>query len=225
MAESLSRLSLRDAKQSAESAKQQLGAAKGKADGTGVAQGNLDQAERELSQQQAWVEELLQKAHERASAKSKEALERSSKREGELAERAQNISGRGRHGEAALPGEVAEALDRAEGLMREAAQQLSDGNGDKALALQREAQRLLDQNDDDGKNDEPKEEEKDSDKSPQKDGQSAEHGNMAQDAGVPGRGKNQKAEEFRKRVLEGLAKDKGGKLGPAVKRYAEGLLK
>jgi len=26
-------------------------------------------------------------------------------------------------------------------------------------------------------------------------------------------------------VLEGLARDKGGRLGPAVKRYAEGLLK
>jgi len=30
-----------------------------------------------------------------------------------MAERAQNISGRGSHGEAALPGEVADALDRA----------------------------------------------------------------------------------------------------------------
>jgi hypothetical protein len=48
---------------------------------------------------------------------------------------------------------------------------------------------------------------------------------MRQDAGVPGRDKNEKAEAFRKRVLEGLARDKGGRLGPAVKRYAEGLLK
>ncbi len=225
MAESLSRLSLKDAKQSADSAKQQLGTANSRSDGGNVSPGAIERATRELEKQGAWVEELLKKARERESERAKEALERSGKREQEMAERAQNISGRGSHGEAALPGEVAEALDRAEGLMREAAQQLSNGNGEKALELQREAQRLLDQNDDDAKNDEPKDDGKESEKSSPKDGHEGERGSMAQDAGVPGRGKNQKAEEFRKRVLEGLSRDKGGKLGPAVKRYAEGLLK
>jgi hypothetical protein len=225
MAESLSRLSLKDAKQSADSAKQQLGTANSRSDGGNVSKGAIERAERELAKQGEWVEELLKKARERKSARAKEALERSGKREQELAERAQNISGRGSHGEAALPGEVAEALDRAEGLMREAAQQLSQGNGDKALELQREAQRLLDQNDDDAKNDEPKDGGKDADQPPPKDGHDSERGSMSQEAGVPGRGKNQKAEDFRKRVLEGLSRDKGGKLGPAVKRYAEGLLK
>ncbi|RYZ05519.1 MAG: DUF4175 family protein [Myxococcales bacterium] len=225
MAESLSRLSLKDAKQSADSAKQQLGTANSRSDGGDVSKRAIERAERELSKQGAWVEELLKKSRERESARAKESLERSGKREQELAERAQNISGRGSHGEAALPGEVAEALDRAEGLMREAAQQLGGGNGEKALELQREAQRLLDQNDDDAKNDEPKDGGKDADQPPPKDGHESERGSMSQDAGVPGRGKNQKAEEFRRRVLEGLSRDKGGKLGPAVKRYAEGLLK
>jgi hypothetical protein len=225
MAESLSRLSLKDAKQSADSAKQQLGNANSRRDGGDVPQSGIERAERELSKQGAWVEELLKKARERESARAKEALERSGKREQELAERAQNISGRGSHGEAALPGEVADALDRAEGLMREAAQQLERGNGERALELQREAQRLLDQNDDDAKNDEPKDGGKDAEQASPKDGHDTERGSMAQDAGVPGRGKNQKAEEFRRRVLEGLSRDKGGKLGPAVKRYAEGLLK
>lgn len=225
MAESLSRLSLKDAKQSADSAKHQLGTASSRSDGGDVPSGALERAERELAKQASWVDELLQKARERESAKAKEALERSGKREQELAERAQNLSGRGSHGEAALPGEVAEALDRAEGLMREAAQQLSNGNGEKALELQREAQRLLDQNDDDAKNDEPKDGGKDGESSSPQKGHDSERGSMAQDAGVPGRDKNQKAEDFRRRVLEGLARDKGGKLGPAVKRYAEGLLK
>jgi hypothetical protein len=225
MAESLSRLSLKDAKQSADSAKQQLGTANSRSDGGGVSQNAIERAERELEKQGAWMEELLRKARERESARAKDSLSRSGKREQEMAERAQNISGRGSHGEAALPGEVAEALDRAEGLMREASQQLSNGNGEKALELQREAQRLLDQNDDDAKNDEPKDQGKDSEKSSPKDGHDADRGSMAQDAGVPGRAKNEKAEEFRKRVLEGLSRDKGGKLGPAVKRYAEGLLK
>ncbi len=222
-AESLARLSLKDAKQSAESAKQQLSSAKQKNDGSQVSSDAIQRAEQELNKQRAWIDELLQKAHERESARAKEALGHSGKREQEMAERAQNISGRGSHGEAALPGEVAQALDRAEGLMREAAQELSNGKGEHALSLQREAQRLLDQQDD-NKSDEPKDE-------PQE-GQPEKHGNhdqdkgdMRTDAGVPGRDKNQKTEAFRKRVLEGLARDKGGRLGPAVKRYAEGLLK
>ncbi|HYP90173.1 MAG TPA: DUF4175 domain-containing protein, partial [Polyangiaceae bacterium] len=224
MAESLARLSLKEAKQSAESAKQQLSIAKSAS--SGVSPDALQQAEQELKKQQAWVDDLLQKAGERQSARAKEQLERSGKREQEMAERAQNISGRGSHGEAALPSEVADALDRAEGLMREAAQELSNGRGERALALQRDAQRLLDQQDDDGKSDQPKDEpQKDGEPSKKSDGKDADHGDMSQEAGVPGRAKNQRAEEFRKRVLEGLARDKGGRLGPAVKRYAEGLLK
>jgi hypothetical protein len=56
-------------------------------------------------------------------------------------------------------------------------------------------------------------------------GRDRERPDMSQRADVPGRMKNQRAEAFRKRVLEGLARDKGGRLGPAVKRYTEGLLK
>ena len=184
----------------------------------------MQRAEQELTKQSAWIDDLLKKARERESERAKEALERAGKREHEMAERAQNISGRGSHGEAALPGEVAQALDRAEGLMREAAQELANGHGERALSLQREAQRLLDQQDDDGKGDEPKDEPKDDQQEP-KGQQGKDHGDMRQDAGVPGRDKNEKTEAFRKRVLEGLARDKGGRLGPAVKRYAEGLLK
>ena len=224
MAESLARLSLKDAKQSADSAKQQLKSAQQGSDGSSFSPEALQRAEQELAKQSAWIDDLLKKAHERESERAKEALERSGKREQEMAERAQNISGRGSHGEAALPGEIAQALDRAEGLMREAAQELANGHGERALSLQREAQRLLDQQDDDGKGDEPKDEPKDDQQEP-KGQQGKEHGDMSQEAGVPGRDKNEKTEAFRKRVLEGLARDKGGRLGPAVKRYAEGLLK
>jgi hypothetical protein len=224
MAESLSRLSLKDAKQSADSARQQLKSARSSNDGS-VSQDALRRAEEELEKQQAWVEELLKKALERQSERAKEALERSGKREHEMAERAQNLSGRGSHGEAALPGEVAEALDRAEGLMREAAQELSNGHGERALQLQRDAQRLLDQQEDDEKQGQQPQEQEQGEPQRSKGDKHGEGEDMAQDAGVPGRAKNQKAEEFRKRVLEGLSKDKGGRLSPAVKRYAEGLLK
>jgi hypothetical protein len=229
MAESLSRLSLKEAKSSADSAKQQLSTAKSRADGSSISPEALERAEQELEKQRAWVDDLLKKAREREQERAKDALNHSGKREQELAERAQNISGRGSHGEAALPGEVAEALDRAEALMREAAQELNNGHGERGLELQQKAQRLLDQQGDDPKSDDGKDGEKGDephDSEPKKDqGHDSDKGNMAQDAGVPGRAKNQKAEEFRKRVLEGLSRDKGGRLGPAVKRYAEGLLK
>jgi hypothetical protein len=222
MAESMSRLSLKEAKQSADSAKQQLGAAKQR-ENPDVSPDAVSRAEQELDKQLKWVEDLLKKARERESERAKEALERSSKREQELAERAQNLSGRGSHGEAALPGEVAEALDRAEGLMRDAARELAEGRGEQGLELQRRAQRLLDQQDDDREqNQEPEESEGDE---PKNEGRDKDRADMSQRADVPGRVKNQRAEAFRKRVLEGLARDKGGRLGPVVKRYTEGLLK
>jgi hypothetical protein len=223
MAESLSRLALKDARQSAESAKQQLKSAKPRADGGSISPEDLQRAEQELDKQRAWLDELLRKAQERELEHAKDALEKSGKREQEMAERAQNISGRGSHGEAALPGEVADALDRAEGLMREAAQELANGRGEHGLSLQRDAQRLLDQQNDDKPNDEPKDDAEGRDVPP--DAHDRDHGEMNQNAGVPGRAKSQRTEQFRKRVLEGLARDKGGRLGPAVKRYAEGLLK
>jgi hypothetical protein len=225
MAESLSRLALKNAKQSADSAKQQLSGAKAGAGGSRVDSSNIEHAEKELEKQRAWVEDLLKKARERESERNKDALQRSGKREQELAERAQNISGRGSHGEAALPGEVVDALDRAEGLMREAAQELSNGHGERGLELQQQAQRLLDQQDDEQKSDEPKDGDQQHESEKAKREGHEDKGDMAENACVPERAKNRRAEEFRKRVLDGLSKDKGGKLSPAVKRYAEGLLK
>jgi hypothetical protein len=219
MAESLSRLSLKDAQRSAKSAQQRLGGARQGAGDSSVSPEDVARAEQEVAKQLAWVEEMLNKARKRTEARDREALERSAKREQELAERAQNLSGRGSHGEAALSGEDAEALERAEGLMRDAARELSQGRGENALDLQRQAQRLLDR-----QNDEERPEEREPD--PRSDADEfAERGEAGGPVAVPGRDKNERAEEFRKRVLEGLSKDQGGKLRPAVKRYAEGLLK
>jgi len=89
MAESLSRLALKDAKQSAESAKQQLKTAKPRSDGSSVSPEDLERAEQELDKQRAWVDDLLKKAQERESERAKEALGKSAKREQEMAERAQ----------------------------------------------------------------------------------------------------------------------------------------
>ncbi len=232
MAESVARLGLsasgfaqrvKEAKQSAASAKGQLGGARQAPGSAGVSSEALNQAEAELDRQLAWLDELAQKAQGSTDARSKDAMEQAGKREQSFAERAQNLSGRGSHGEAALPSEVAEALDRAEGLMREAARELQLGRGERGLELQREAQRWLDRDSDDGKADKGDESEQDGQESEaeQKDGNG---GRMRTDAGVPGKDKNRRADDFRERVLKGLSRDKGGRLSPAVKRYAEGLL-
>jgi len=42
---------------------------------------------------------------------------------------------------------------------------------------------------------------------------------------VPAPDDRARAEEFRRRVLEGLAAEKSERLSPAVRRYAEGLLR
>jgi hypothetical protein len=170
----------------------------------------------------AWVEEQLQKVRERSEAKAKQSLERAGQREQELAQRAQNLSGRGSHGEAALSAEDAEALERAEGLMRDAARELANGRGEKGLELQRQAQRLLERQDDEERS-EPEPGQKPDDPGASE-GELDGRSNNGQ-VKVPEKEKNERAEEFRRRVLRGLSKDQGGKLGPAVKRYAEGLLK
>jgi hypothetical protein len=141
-----------------------------------------------------------------------------------LAERAGNLSGRGNHGEIALPEDLAEALGKAEGLMRDAAKELGAGHGEQGLSLQRDAQRLLEQTnsgqsgsgDSDDKDQSPAQSPKDSGGSKGK--------AMRTDADVPKADGTGHADDFRRRVLEGLSKEKSGRLSDAVKRYAEGLL-
>jgi hypothetical protein len=106
--------------------------------------------------------------------------------------------------------------------MREAARALGQGKGERGLQLQREAQRLLERSSTGQTSD-------DEDKSPNDPSRAKPRGDDGReirtggDVPEPGDGKN--AEAFRQRVLEGLGKTKNGRLGPAVKRYAEGLLR
>jgi hypothetical protein len=119
---------------------------------------------------------------------------------------------------------LADALGKAEGLMRDAAKELGVGHGEQGLSLQRDAQRLLEQTnsgqsgsgESDGK-----------DQSPQptpKDSSSSKGKQMRTDADVPRADAANRADDFRRRVLDGLSKQKSGRLTDAVRRYAEGLL-
>jgi hypothetical protein len=141
-----------------------------------------------------------------------------------LAERAANLSGRGNHGEIALPQDLADALGKAEGLMRDAAKELAAGHGEQGLSLQRDAQRLLEQTNS-GQSGSGDSDGKDQAHQPApKDSSSSKGKQMRTDADVPRADAVSHAEDFRRRVLDGLSKQKSGRLSDAVRRYAEGLL-
>ena len=228
MAQNLARLALKDAVESGRHARSELSDAAARAKNQnafeGLDESALAEARAELDRDLAWAEQSLSRAEKSASEKAQAGLQDSSGRERSLAERAANLSGRGNHGEIALPEDLAEALGKAEGLMRDASKELSAGHGEQGLSLQRDAQRLLEQTnsgqsgsgDSDGKDQEPQQSPKDSSSSKGK--------QMRTDADVPRADAASHADDFRRRVLEGLSKQKGGRLSDAVRRYAEGLL-
>ncbi len=174
----------------------------------------LERALDEVKDHLQWATEqrdVRQKLKEQAA---KVALSEVSKSELELGERARRLAAEGGD-KAQLPEQARQKLAAAEELMRQAAQHLDSGRGQVGLNLQRQAQRLLEDSQP-GQTSEPP---------GQKAGQ-AEGGKSSGFGGeVPVEERRRQAEDFRRRVLEGLAKSEGGKLGPAVKRYAEGLLR
>ena len=224
MAQRLERLMLKDSVESGRSARSLLDEAKQKAQGSPEAnlpdEAALDRASRELAEQLAWAEQALAKLRQKAEERARDALRNSGQKEQDLARRAGNLAGRGAHGDANLPEDMVDQLERAESVMREAARALEEGRGERGVELQREAQRLLEQSDRgqlDQEDDRGRQEERGN-----KDDVNGKQ--MRTDADVPRPDDRKAAEEFRKRVLEGLGQGKGQRLSPAVQRYAEGLL-
>jgi hypothetical protein len=224
----MARMALKDAVESGRHARSELADAAKRANGSSAFEAlddaALREARAELERDLAWAEQSLARAQKSAAEKAEAGLSESSGRERALAERAANLSGRGNHGEIALPQDLADALGKAEGLMRDAAKELGAGHGEQGLSLQRDAQRLLEQTNSgqsgsgegDGK-----------DQSPQptpKDSSSSKGKQMRTDADVPRADAANRADDFRRRVLDGLSKQKSGRLTDAVRRYAEGLL-
>ena len=227
MAQSLARLSLKDAVESGRHARSELeDAAKRRKNSNAfevLDEAALGEARAELDRALAWAEQSLARAEKSAAEKAQVGLQDSSGRERALSDRAANLAGRGNHGEIALPEDLADALSKAEGLMRDAAKELGAGHGEQGLSLQRDAQRLLEQTnsgqsgsgDSEGKDQQPQPSAKDSSSSKGK--------QMRTEADVP-RAEGGLADDFRRRVLEGLSKEQSGRLSDAVRRYAEGLL-
>lgn len=224
MAQNLERLSLSGAVETGNSARALLEQARSLAkDGSRPSnwldEESVTRAEKELAEQLAWAEQALERMRQRAAARAEKDLAEAGARENALAERAEDLAGRGARGEARMPEEVEDALERAASIMREAARELAAGRGQAGLELEREAQRLLERSSSGRTLDE-------GDARPH-DGRNARGENgreMATDGDVPRADEAQRAAEFRKRVLEGLAKERRGRLDPAVERYAEGLL-
>lgn len=227
MAQSLARLSLKDAVESGRHARSELADAEKRSKSASAYEAidpaTLADARTELERALGWAEQALERAQKSAAEKAQAGLQDSSGRERSLAERAGNLAGRGNHGEISLPEDLADALSKAEGLMRDAAKELGAGHGEPGLSLQRDAQRLLEQTnsgqngsgDNEGKQQQPQPSSRDSSSSKGKE--------MRTDADVP-RAEGGLADDFRRRVLEGLSKQGSGRLSDAVRRYAEGLL-
>ncbi|KYF79826.1 hypothetical protein BE17_34105 [Sorangium cellulosum] len=170
------------------------------------------EAQQALADELAWAEEALRKLRQAASERAREGLERSSQREGSLADRARDLRKRGERGDGRMPEEMLERLDDAEQAMRDAQRSLSEGDGEQGSERQRDAQRLLEMS-------------RSEDQGQEGDGDQEGDRDMARKADIPDKDKHKGPEEFRRRVLEGLGGTSEPRLREAVKRYAEGLLK
>jgi hypothetical protein len=223
MAQELEGLKLEQAAESARRALSALSDARAKSEGHGYFQGQLDRARAVIEEHQRWLQEQLEAQRQQARERTRNLLQGPTQLENELANKAQELSRRGDDANSPLPGDVTERLRQAEQLMQQAARELGRGEGQAGLSLQREAQRLL-ESADQGKTSDS--EQSQDDKQQQEAGDEDGNGRAGGFSGdVPKAEQQNKAEEFRKRVLRSLGDSSEGHLAPAVKRYAEGLLR
>jgi hypothetical protein len=219
MAEGLERGSLRDALEAGKVAERALQeAARSAADEGRWDNERLERTARDaaakLGPEVRWLEQALEAARQKARQKTN--VGGAGEREGKLAERAGEVGAKGRSASGALPEQTLELLREAERHMRDASQQLERGEAEAGLARQREAQRLLDmarsaRDEDEGQ--------------PGEKGQGPNKGSPSGTTPIPKAGEGKGPEEFRRRVLEGLGRGGDPRLRPAVKRYAERLLR
>jgi hypothetical protein len=178
-----------------------------------------DAARLAVEEQLAWVESQLEAARSAARERARSALSAPAQLEERLAGTAASLARRGENEKTPLPSDVTERLRQADQLMRQAARELSNGDGEAGLELQRQAQRLLESADRGKTSDEPSEQQRGEGKEDDDSGRLPGFGGE-----VPGAADQNKAEQFRRRVLESLG-DGSGRFAPAIKRYAEGLLR
>jgi hypothetical protein len=175
----------------------------------------VEESRRQMDAEVKWAEEKLDELRKRAARRAAPELKDHGDAEGKLAERARDLAKKGRDQEA--PPAALDALHEAEQAANEAAQALKEGNADRGLKKQREAQQRLEMARD-ALGDEGGEREGEP-------GSDSER-RMARDhTEIPKADAHKGPEEFRKRVIKGLGQPSSGKYRDAVKRYAEGLLR
>jgi hypothetical protein len=186
-------------------------------DPNGAAQKRLQTAHRKLDAEQQWVQGWLEALRRRAAERARKQLEEGGEDEGKLADRARDLGDRGRD-KGTLPQGAIESIEDAERAARQAADALRQGNADRGIERQREAQRNLEaasqslqQGDEEDKSNRPE-------------GSEGERGGEGGEFQLP-KTNYRGPEEFRRRVMQGLAKPASGDLKDAVRRYAEGLLR
>ena len=114
------------------------------ADPTGAQLGMVADARRKIEAEARWAEEQVHETHRRAGERARSELQQGGVEEEKLAEQARDLAQRGRDS-SSLPQEAIEAIGAAEQAAREAAEALKQGDGDRGLDRQREAQRALEQ--------------------------------------------------------------------------------
>jgi hypothetical protein len=223
MAHDLESLKLEQAADSARRALAALGEARGKAEGQSYFQGQLERAKATVEEHQRWLQQQLEAQREAARERARGLLQGPAQLEQELAGKAEDLARRGNERDNPLPKEVTERLGQADQLMQQASRELARGEGEAGLSHQREAQRLL-ENADQGKPNDPEESEGEG-KPGEAEGKQDSLRGDGFGGEVPAAERQNRAEEFRRRVLRSLGDGPGGRLAPAVKRYAEGLLR
>jgi hypothetical protein len=188
-------------------------------DPNGTHQKRVDEARRKLDAEEKWAERQLDEMRKRAAERARKQLEQGGEEEDKLAERAEELGQKSRD-RGSLPQQAIESLDDAERAARQAAQALKQGDADKGLARQREAQRDLESARQQLEGDE------DESRDPSRENEANEgNASRAGRVDIPKAIEHKGPEDFRKRVVRGLGQPASGALKGAVHRYAEGLLR
>jgi hypothetical protein len=180
----------------------------------------LERARASLSDAIAWAEQAEQQVRRATEEKARPRLSEAAEQERSIERRIGELAGRGERSEARLPGPILDRLRRARDAMRSAANELGQGRGEPGLAGQREAQRLLEE----GSANRTTEPSGGRPEQPSGGGDEDKGRTVGGKESVPKADEKLRARDFRRRVLEGLGKERGTRLEPAIRRYAEGLL-
>lgn len=169
----------------------------------------LDDAKKRLEPEIKWAEEQRAQMKKRAAEKAGNDLKKNGDEEQQLAERARKIAEKG-----ALPDPSQEKLEQAARDAEQAAEALKHGDAERAQTKQQDAQRNLDAA------------KQATGEAPEDAGEVDDGGNArGGQADIPTADQHKGPEEFRKRVLKGLAEPASSKHKDAITRYAEGLLR